>query len=117
MATTYTFSSTLIDRARRLLGDTGVDGSLFLLTDEEILAETSTSPFNKAVANLADSLATRFAQYPDETDTPGGHTLKWTSRVKAWQELSKLFRKTSNSSRGGAAQLALLTNPSETKLL
>lgn len=117
MATTYLSSATPRDRARRLLGDTGVDGGTFLLTDEEIDAEVVSYPFNHAVAVLAEGLATRFAQFPDETETPGGHTLKWGDRVKAWQDLAKRLRtsRSPGASRGSNA-LGNLTNPTESKL-
>lgn len=117
MATTYTSSNTPRDRARRLLGDTGVDGNTFLLQDSEIDAEIATYPFNAAVATLADGLATRFAQYPDETETPGGHILKWSERVKAWQDLSKRLREArSPGTRRSNAFLGALTNPTENNL-
>lgn len=117
MATTYTASNTPRDRARRLLGDTGVDGNAFLLQDSEIDAEIATYRFNEAVAVLADGLAVRFAQYPDETKTPGGHTVKWTERVSAWQELAKRLRASPGpGTRGGAARLGALTNPTENNL-
>lgn len=118
MATTYVPTlSTPKDRARLLLGDTGVDGNSFLLTDEEINAMLTASKFNSAVADLAESLATRFAQFPDETDTPGGHKLKWSERVAAWQELAKRLRADANKgTRRGAAYLGTLTNPTESKI-
>lgn len=114
MATTYTSSNTPRDRARRLLGDTGVDGNTFLLQDSEIDAEIAAYRFNEAVAVLADGLAVRFAQFPDETDTPGGHQVKWTERVRAWQELAKRLRSSSGpGTRGGTARLGSLINPPE----
>lgn len=116
MAATYTFSNSARDRARRLLGDTGVDSSqVFLLTDEEIDAEFSAYPFNDAVASLADGLAVRFAQYPDDTTTPGGHSIKWTERVKAWTEAAKRLRAMSGpGTTNAAARLGNLTNPADT---
>ncbi|MEQ1761556.1 MAG: hypothetical protein ABL984_00285 [Pyrinomonadaceae bacterium] len=116
MATTYTFTDTALDRARRLLGDTGVDGSTFLLQDAEINAEIATYRFNEAVAVLADGLATRFAQFPDETETPGGHTVKWKERVKAWQELAKRLRATNGPGTRRGAKLGSLTNPTESNI-
>lgn len=118
MASTYSSSiATPKDRARLLLGDNGADGGVFLLTDEEIAAFLATLHFNEAVAQLADSLAVRFAQYPDETETPGGHTIKWTERVTAWQELAKRMRSASGpSTRRRPAYLGALTNPTENNL-
>lgn len=117
MATTYTSSSSPRDRARRLLGDTGVDGNVFLLDDAEIDAEIAAYRFNEAVAALAEGLATRFAQYPDETETPGGHTVKWKERVGAWQDLAKRLRETPGpGTRGGSTKLGALTNPTESKI-
>ena len=119
MATTYsTTASTPKDKARLLLGDTGVDGGVFLLTDEEIVAFMGTVSFNEAVALLAEALSTRFAQYPDETDTPGGTTVKWTERVKTWLELAKRMRAGGNplasAPRRTMAKLGTLSNPADT---
>ena len=93
MATSYDPTlSTPKDHVRLLLGDNGVDGGSYLLQDEEINANVTALGFNLAVAQLAESLATRFAQYPDETDTAGGTRLSWRTRVSAWQTLAKTMR-------------------------
>lgn len=118
MSATYNPSdpSTPNDKARLLLGDTGVDGGVFLLTDEEILAFTGSIAFNEAVAQLALSLATRFAQYPDETTTPGGHKTKWSERIKAWTDLAKTLRDSPDPLLAGGPRrrmgaLGSMTNP------
>lgn len=94
MATTYDSSaSSAKDKARLLLGDTNPenvsDGWIF--TDEEITSFL-TIGFNEGVAQLALSAASRFAQYPDEEETPGDHRMKWSERVKNWRELAKQMR-------------------------
>ena len=123
MATTYnptTITPSAKDRARKLLGDTGVDGGVFLLQDEEIIAEVNALGFNEGVAQLALGLASRFAQYPDEVDTPGGTTTKWTERVAAWKDLAKSIRlapdPTDARPRKTVARLGLLKNPVNSKI-
>jgi hypothetical protein len=112
MATTYNSSATPLDRARRILGDTGVDGNTFLLTDEEIEAELQGEAYNAAIGRLALGLATRFAQYPDDTTTPGGHKMKWSDRVRAWEALSdRMQRMKSPGVRQRKTMLGNLTNP------
>jgi hypothetical protein len=112
MATTYTTSNTPLNRARRLLGDTGIDGNTFLVLDEEIANELTAYSFNEAVALLADGLAVRFAQYPDETTTPGGHKLKWSERVQAWKDLADRLRAAPGpGTRSAVAHLGTLSNP------
>lgn len=117
MASSYNpLVTTPKDKARLLLGDTGVDSNaIFLLTDEEITAFLGTVPFNEAVALLAEGLAARFAQYPDETETAGGSKLKWTERVKTWLELAKRLRLAPNVNASGpraaVAKLGTLTSP------
>lgn len=114
---TATYAPTLPtprDRARLLLGDTGVDGNVFLLTDAEITATLGRGSFNHAVADLADALAVRFAQYPDDTSTPGGHKMRWSARVTAWQEIAKRLR--AASGRRSSVYLGVLTNPAGSKL-
>jgi hypothetical protein len=116
MATSYSINATTPkDKARLLLGDTGVDGTVFLLTDEEINSFLGQVPFNEGVALLAESLATRFAQYPDQTDTPGGSSIKWTERVPAWLELAKRMRAGGNplasAPQRTMAKLGTLSNP------
>lgn len=123
MATTYnstTTSPTPKDRARKLLGDTGVDGGVFLLTDEEIDSEIATLGFNEAVAQLAMGLASRFAQYPDKTDTPGGSTVEWRERIQQWKDLAAMIRNapdpTDARPRRTVAKLGQMTNPANPKI-
>jgi len=120
MASTYNSSnpSTPNDKARLLLGDTGVDGSVFLLTDEEIAAFVGSLPFNEGVAQLAMGLATRFAQYPDETTTPGGTKTKWSERIATWKALAKDLRESPDAiALGGTRRrmgyLGNLSHPAE----
>lgn len=72
-----------------ILGDTGIDGGIFLLTDEEIDEQLDRLPFGQAVSFLAMSLASRFAQYPDETTDASGAKYKWGERVAQWRRLGE----------------------------
>lgn len=116
MATTYSNSASALDRARRALGDTGEDGGVFLLTDEAITAELETWRWNDAVALLAEGLAARFGQYPDETTTPGNHTVRWRDRVSTWLEIAKRLRATTGPGAKTGSRLGTLTNPTEDNL-
>lgn len=81
------------DRARQLLGDTGEDpAGVFLLQDETILALLALFPFSEAVAELAEGLATRFAQQPDEYNDEGGTKVSWKKRVDQWNLLAMTRR-------------------------
>jgi hypothetical protein len=100
-----------LNAARLLLGDTGADGGVFLLSDEEILGMLASAPFNEAVARLAEALAARFAQYPDETTTPGGIRERWGERVRTWMELASRMRAVYGGRRA-AAVLGQLREPS-----
>lgn len=108
------------DRARSLLGDTGVDGGVWLLSDEEIQADLNTLPFNQAVANLAMGLATRFAQFPDEVETPGGGIMRYRERVEAWQKLANEMKAAPNpgasAPRRTVALIGNLANPAVNKI-
>lgn len=117
MATTY--DPTLPDpkdHVRLVLGDTGVDGNSWLLTDEEIAATLIRLPYNETCATLAEGLAARFAQFPDEEDTVSGAKLKWSERVKTWLEIAKRMRAeaanpTADAPKRTMARLGNLTNP------
>jgi hypothetical protein len=116
MANTYNNLSTSQvpkDRARRLLGDTGVDGNAWLLTDEEILSDLGTLSFSEAVASLALGLASRFAQYPDEVETAGSSSMKWSERVRTWRALAEQMvqNPTASAPRRTTARLGTLANP------
>jgi len=117
MASTYSPGASTRDRVRLWLGDTGADGGVFLLSDEEIDAELSGSTLADAVARLAEGLDIRFGQYPDETTTPGGHKMKWSQRCEAWRNLASGLRTGRiKLSRGTMAKLGNLTNPTENRL-
>lgn len=122
MSTTYSVTDqTPKDKARFLLGDTGVDGGTFLLQDEEIASFLSGVPFNDGVALIADGLATRFAQFPDEQETAGGSKTKWSERVEGWRELAHRMRTvainpTVSAPRRRVAALGSLANPTESRL-
>lgn len=121
MAATYTPAvGRPVDRARKLLGDTGVDGGVFLLEDEEILLDLGTLPFNEAVAQLALGLAARFGQYPDEIDKAGGKGTKWTKRVDAWFRLADEMRNAPSplgtAPRRTVAKLGKIAEPANSKI-
>lgn len=93
MATSYDPAlSTPKDHARLMLGDNGADGGVYLLQDEEINGVLGNVTFSMGVAILAEGLAVRFAQFPDEVDPKEGTGLKWRARVTAWQDLAKRMR-------------------------
>lgn len=106
--------SSPLNRARRILGDTGVDGGVELLTDDEINAELSELSFNPAVANLALGLASRFGQFPDEVDTAGATKMKWSERVKTWRELAARLSSTVEDAEAPQRKVARLGTLSNT---
>lgn len=108
-----TTAQTPKDRVRKVLGDTAVDGSHWLLSDEEILADLATMSYSEAVASLALSLASRFAQYPDEVDTAGNSKMKWSERVKTWRNLADhmVQNPTVSAPKRTMAKMGSLTNP------
>jgi hypothetical protein len=99
---TFTFDEllpTAKDKARALLGDTAVTAGTTtipaaraLLSDEHIAAVLAlATPFEAAVAWLADELAVRFAQVPDSI-SDSGSALRWSERIPAWRELAARMR-------------------------
>jgi len=97
-----TYDETLLtakDRARALLGDTAVipgtstipdDAALF--SDAHILTVLALyTPFETAVAWLADELITRFAQAPVKL-SGGGESVDFSARIPAWQALAERMR-------------------------
>ena len=118
MAANFTYDNATVtpapkDRVRKVLGDTGIDGNSWLLSDQEILAELATTSYSEAVASLALGLASRFAQYPDEVDTAGNSKMKWSERVKTWRNLAdKMIQNpTTSAPKRTMAKIGNLTNP------
>lgn len=86
---TATFDASLgslTDHIRLALGDTDTDAPL--LQDETIAAKLAALPYCEALAQLADGLATEFAQRPDQYEESGGVQITWSERVTAWQKLA-----------------------------
>ena len=84
-------------RARYQLGDTGRildddDETVWLLDQEEIEGMIVAYGYAEGVAQLADGLAVRFAQEPDEYEDEGGVKVRWTERVAQWVNLAKRLR-------------------------
>lgn len=100
MATTYdgtAIGSSSKDRARHLLGDTGIlkdeaGSAVWLMSDEEIAALIATFGFNEGVAQCADGLSVRFAQSPDSYKDEAGVEVSWGERIDAWQNLAARLR-------------------------
>ncbi|MEN6583051.1 MAG: hypothetical protein ABFD54_11425 [Armatimonadota bacterium] len=81
---------TLRDHIRLALGDT--DTTNPLVQDETINAKLTTCGYCEALAQLAEALASEFAQRPDSYAESGGLTVKWGERVQAWQDLADSAR-------------------------
>lgn len=113
---TYSFDPTLaptipLDRARRLLFDTGEmtdeNGvAVWHYSNEEVSGWITADGFNEGVAKLAQSLATKFAQEPVRYRDDGGVDYDFGPRIAQLNLLASQLR--SNISReiptGGAAQ-------------
>ena len=85
------------DHIRLALGDKHADASAGditepLLQDETIDAKLAAWGYSEALAQLADALATEYAQRPDSYQEYQGLTMRWSERVSAWRELAKLAR-------------------------
>ncbi|MBI1756193.1 MAG: hypothetical protein HYR64_03700 [Fimbriimonas ginsengisoli] len=90
------------DHARLALGDT--DAASPLLDDETLDAKLSSSGYLEAVAQLAEALATRFAQEPDRySEGQAGLSAQWTQRIAAWRKLAEDCRSGRIAPPGGAA--------------
>jgi hypothetical protein len=63
-----------------------------LLQDATIDALLDSLGYVQALAQLADSLATEYAQRPDEYREAGGQGFKWSERVKSWREVASMAR-------------------------
>lgn len=98
MATTYEPAlPTPRDRARLLLGDTGVlldavGARVWFYQDETLDALIEEFKFAEAVAQAADGLCSRFAQEPDEYQDEGGVRVRWNERIEQWKTLAKKCR-------------------------
>lgn len=77
-------------RARFQLGDT--DSARPLLQDAEITGMIAVYGDAEGVAQLADGLVSKYAQEPDEYEDEGGVKVKWSYKVKIWQDLAKRLR-------------------------
>lgn len=60
----------------------------FLLADETIDGMLSKFTYGESLAQLADSLASRFAQEPDRI-SDSGVSVSWKDRVATWRQLAK----------------------------
>lgn len=78
------------DNARLLLGD--IDTANYLLKDVTIDSMISQFGYREGVAQLATSLAVRFAQDPGTYEADGGVKLQWSERVAMWRALAKDMR-------------------------
>lgn len=88
---------TPLDHIRLALGDhhsDSVAGPVTdpLLLDAVIQAKVDALGYVEALAQLAESLAARFAQQPDEYSESGGLRFKWSERVTQWLELARRAR-------------------------
>ncbi|RYG38230.1 hypothetical protein EON81_04235 [bacterium] len=87
-----------LDRARFALGDTGrlldeVGEQVWLLADDTIIAELAPPQgYRFGLSVLAEGLAVRFAQDPDDYEEEDGIKVKWTERVPAWEKLAARMR-------------------------
>lgn len=77
------------DHIRYALGD--IDPENPLLQDETILAKLQAFGYGEALAQLAEGLASQFAQEPDSF-TSDGMRISWTERVANWRALAKSAR-------------------------
>ena len=78
------------DRARLAIGDT--DGANQLRQDETIDALVAAHGEAEATARLAEGLATQFGRQPGSVAIPGGPTVSWGDRVRAWTALAGAMR-------------------------
>lgn len=101
MATTFNPANASVansvDRARRLLADTGsiLDASgvaLWEYTDEEIAGWIQVDGFAEGVAKLADSLATKFSREPSSYADDGGLRVEFKERIAQLSKLAKELR-------------------------
>lgn len=86
------------DRARLILGDTGAlrdssGGVVWLIPDETIQSRIDGLGFQPGLAELADSLATRFSQEPDEYEDESGVRVRWNERIEEWRRIAAAARK------------------------
>ena len=99
----YTFNSAnasdvnSVDRARRLLADTGqlTDASgtaIWEFSDEEIQGWITVDGFAEGVAKLADSLATKFSREPSSYSDDGGLRVEFRERINQLNKLARELR-------------------------
>lgn len=90
MAATYDLTlPTDKDHIRLALGDIDTDNPL--LQDETILVKLQSFGYREALAQLAEGLASQYAQMPDSF-TDDGMQLTWRERISNWQSLAKSAR-------------------------
>lgn len=89
MAATYDPNlGSVRDRLRFLLGDTDTGNPINPDETYDAVLAMHNNHEKRAALTLLDGMINRFAQLPNETATDGGqYRVKWTDRVKAWQEL------------------------------
>lgn len=115
MAFTYekeALATSPLFRARYELGDTNPDKAL--LDDAEINGLITYHGYSAGVAKLADGLAAKYAQEPDEYEDEGGVKVKWSYKVKVWQETAKRLRAEAATVETALAQpygIGTLVNP------
>lgn len=101
------------DKARSLLGDVAVTPGTTTIPDDAALHSDQhiatvlalLTPFESAVAWLADELVTRFAQEPVKV-TLTGLAVDYTPRIPAWQALAARMRATVDQAAADAAAAA-----------
>jgi hypothetical protein len=88
---------TLKDHVRLALGDKHDQPTIgvvsdALLQDAVIEAKITAVGYVQALAELAEALASQYAQMPDQYSESGGLTLRWGERVSAWHALAAAAR-------------------------
>jgi len=90
VAATYDISlPTAKDHIRLALGDTNM--SSVLLADETIEAKLAAFSYTEALAQLAEGLATLYAQKADKKRF-GDVSEEWSKRIDAWTDLASRAR-------------------------
>jgi hypothetical protein len=125
MATTFNPANASVansvDRARRLLADTGEllsEGGIvvFEFTDEEIAGWIEVDGFAEGVAKLAGSLAIKFSREPSSYADDGGLRVEFKERIAQLNKLAKDLRAqvvtNTPAPEGGVFVGGTLLNPS-----
>lgn len=106
-----TFDQTLptdLDWMRFILGDMNMDAPLRSDAQYQALLASSANRY-LACAEMAESLASEYAQQPDSFTAVGDVSLSWRERVKTWEARALQMRQLGGSASAGSGAASLLT--------